>query len=616
MIGEFHFLRPAWLLALLPLTTLLWSHLRRRLSDHAWAAECDQALLPHVLAGGATAEQRDRSSFVLALGGVLSVLALAGPSWERAPQPVFRDPSALVMVLDLSRSMDAADVKPSRLARARFKIADLLQRRPSGQTALVVYAASAFAVTPLTDDTRTILSQLPALSTDIMPAQGSRLDLALEKAAELLRQAGAARGDVLVFTDGTTDAQAAVIEERLPRYPFKLSIIAVGTEEGAPVGSDARHFLKDKAGRLVVSRLAPDALSRLARRGRGVFEILRVDDRDLEQVLAVLTRERDLRASDQRRLASDLWLDRGPWLLLPVLALALAGFRRGVLAMCLLALAPLPRPAEALEWRDLWLRADQQGAHALAQGEPERAAALFSDPQWRAAAEYRAGRYEAAAETLARQQDPRSLYNRSNALARLGRYQEAIEGYEAVLEADPDDEDARYNRDLLLERMAQPPPQSQAGGGDSQDQQAADGERGSESELARDHRSDGTQGSAGAGDDAREPQPADTDGETREAPAGEEEAGGAAADASEQPTGPESAGAARARRSRPPTPEEAAPGGEDATLAEPTEDEATRATEQWLRRIPDDPGGLLRRKFLYQYKRELPSYDGTVDDPW
>ncbi|MEN8261658.1 MAG: VWA domain-containing protein, partial [Pseudomonadota bacterium] len=177
-MAEFHFLRPLWFLAILPLVLLLWFLWRRNRRAGQWATVCDARLLPHILI------QRNgrRSPWPLTLfatGGVLAVTALAGPAWEQLPTPVFRTESYLVIALDLSRSMDAADIKPSRLIRARYKLADILELRTEGQTALIVYAAVAFTVPPLTDDTATIASQLPALTTGLVPVQGSHAGRAL-----------------------------------------------------------------------------------------------------------------------------------------------------------------------------------------------------------------------------------------------------------------------------------------------------------------------------------------------------------------------------------------------------------------------------------------------------
>ncbi|MEE8320761.1 MAG: VWA domain-containing protein, partial [Gammaproteobacteria bacterium] len=198
--SQFHFLRPLWLLALIPLIIVIWMLAVRKLGSRSWETVCDAELLPFILIGRSI-QTRRWSLGLIGSCGLLAILSLAGPTWEQLPQPVFQSQSALVIALDLSRSMEASDIKPSRLERARFKIADLLKLRQEGQTALLVYAGEAFTVTPLTDDTKTIASQLPALTTLMMPAHGSDAGRALKKSEELLKQAGMGEGHILLVTD-------------------------------------------------------------------------------------------------------------------------------------------------------------------------------------------------------------------------------------------------------------------------------------------------------------------------------------------------------------------------------------------------------------------------------
>ena len=191
MPADFHWLRPEWLLAV-PLVVMVAILLgRRRLGAGNWEQVIDRALMPFVLSRAQGSGVTHRW-WLLAVGGVLAAVALAGPAWERIEQPVFRAEQALVIAVDLSRSMDAQDIVPSRLARARLKILDILERRKSGQTALLVYSANAFTVTPLTTDTDTVAALVNSLSTDIMPSRGSYPIVAMEKGRQLLDQAGAA----------------------------------------------------------------------------------------------------------------------------------------------------------------------------------------------------------------------------------------------------------------------------------------------------------------------------------------------------------------------------------------------------------------------------------------
>ncbi len=154
-MATFHFLRPEWLWGLLPLVGLLVLLAKRGANAHVWESVCDAHLIPHVLVGTTGAKSRS-PIILLGLSWTLGLVALAGPVWSQLPQPVFRAESALVIVLDVSRSMDAQDVAPSRLTRAKHKILDILQARQEGQTALVIFAGESFVVSPLTDDARTM----------------------------------------------------------------------------------------------------------------------------------------------------------------------------------------------------------------------------------------------------------------------------------------------------------------------------------------------------------------------------------------------------------------------------------------------------------------------------
>jgi len=154
-----------------------------------------------------------------------------------------------VILLDLSRSMDARDLKPSRLARARYKVEDLLARRGEGETALVVFAGAPFTVVPLTDDTKTIRSQLPALATDLMPVQGSNLAAAIDRGVALLKQAGSGRGRILVLADGVNGKGAEEAAARARRGGYPVSVIGVGTLEGAPIPTP-QGVLKDAGGNI------------------------------------------------------------------------------------------------------------------------------------------------------------------------------------------------------------------------------------------------------------------------------------------------------------------------------------------------------------------------------
>ncbi len=604
MLAEFHFIRPYWLLAFVPLVVFLVWFARRSLAIHRWRDVVDPALMPHMLIGAGHGTRR-RLTGALGLTGALMILALAGPAWERMPQPVFRSQDALVIALDLSRSMDATDVKPSRLARARYKISDILERRDEGQSALIVYAAEPYVVSPLTDDMRTIAAQLPALVTLLMPSQGSRADRALQKAGELLRQAGAVGGRVLLVTDGVNVDRDLSAASALLESGYRVSVLGVGTEEGGPIPGSG-GLIKRRDGSIVLARLEERGLREVATAGGGDYLRMTADETDVDRLLADVEVRRA--ETEETGLDADLWREEGPWLLFPLLLLVALAFRRGVVAVWLLAaLLPL-RPAEAFDWDNLWSRPDQRAAKLIAADDAAGAAELFEDPEWKGAAAYRAGDYEDSLAALEGLDGLDAKYNRGNALARLGLFDEAIAAYDEVLERDPEHRDARHNRDLLREQQNQQQQQQQQ-------QQQGDGEAqqdGDQSEQSgSDQQDDASDSESKQSESANESQQSKSDQGTPDQNGQQENPGESSG---ERDASPEQQQLRASDSAQPADEQDRADtddSNEEAAQRTPVgqsvdelPDEEAQAMEQWLRRIPDDPAGLLRRKFYYQYQQQ------------
>jgi Ca-activated chloride channel family protein len=607
IIDEFRLLRPWWLLALPVAIAIVVLVFRGRGAGGGWRRIVDASLQPYVLAAPET-EGEKRIPLIVALAAcAIAALALAGPTWERLPVPTFRSNDALVVALDLSRSMDAQDVRPSRLDRAKLKLLSLLDRRGGGETALVVFSAHAFTVTPLTTDTRTIASLVGALRTDIMPSRGSLPEAGLEKAATLLRQAGLNSGEILLLSDADTSPRSRELARELRAAGFPVSVLAVGTEEGAPIPNAEGGFLTDNAGQVVVPSLDLGGLQRLAAEGGGRFAQLSPDDRDLDALFPETAGvfEPTVSSEGASDYEADVWRESGIWLAVALLPLVALAFRRGWVCVWLAVLLLPLSDAQALEWPDLWKRSDQRGMDAMRDDDPERAAELFSDPAWRGAAEYRAGAFSASAETLARladSEDPEAHYNRGNALARSGQLEPAIASYERTLELNPEHEDAAYNKRLveeLLEQMQseqQNQQQSQQPNA-SEEQQADASGSGEQSDSGE---------SSGADENQAENQSASNDSQSQPGQGQSDQT--ESSDDFGDDQSPDSDLA-----------DESADPGDDAerqassqTAPEDLERWASdQAADQWLRRIPQDPGGLLRRKFLYQYQRLGVDQDGN-----
>ena len=583
----FRFLRPQWFLALLPLALLLWLLFFRKQGSRSWEAVCDERLLPHILIRK-PGRARRASLALTTLGGLLAVAALAGPAWEKLPQPVFTAGDALVIALDLTRSMDAGDVSPSRLERARFKIRDLMEKRAEGQTALLVYAGEAFVVTPLTDDVETIKSQLNALEPDIMPALGNRPDKAVHLSINLLRQAGMRQGHLLLLTDEADVEAAGESVGSLRNAGYRLSILGVGTSHGVPVPLPDGGFLKGRNGEIVIPVLDEKPLRQLAALGGGRYVRLTKDDSDVALLTDYFSGPSYGDEQTATTLEADVWREQGPWLVLCLLPLAALLFRRGVLALLLVA---GPGAVDAFDWDSLWLRNDQQGRRAMEAQNYEEAAELFDAPAWKSSAQYRAGNYQGALESLEGLNDVESHYNRGNSLARLGRYPEALAAYDRALAEAPEHADAQFNKELVereLERQQAQQQQSQ-----QQDQQQE------QNEDSQQPQEDGGQTAVGEQQAEQEQEPRTEQGQEQrqEAARQPEQRQEAARQPEEQPAQQQEAQQSPSRQQAEQNDQQLA---RNESL---TPDEEQQAVEQWLRRIPDDPSGLLRRKFLRQYQQ-------------
>ena len=572
-MDDFHFLRPLWLLAL-PLGPLLaWSLWRRLHEGMQWRDVCDPHLLRHLLVTP-TAARRKWPYWILIAATTVTLLALAGPAWERLEQPVYRMLNARAVVLDLSRSMDATDYQPSRLTRARFKAVDILRRSRDRPVGLAVFAADGFIITPLTEDANTIISLLPAVDTDIMPAQGSRPDLGLEAVLRMLERGGARRGEVILITDGVKGQRTKTQAAKLRAAGFRVSVLAAGTPEGGPIPVQGGGFFKQLDGGIVVAMTDYDALRAVAQAGGGRFASLSNDDSDIDHLLSSeipQPLDLDLQATER---TSETWRDRGPWLLLLLLPLAALGFRRGWLVLIPLGVAVMPMQARAIAWDDLWARPDQQAAGALARGDPARAASVARDPRWKGGALYRDQQYEEAADAFAGNDDPTAHYNRGNALARSGRLRDALAAYDTALETDPRHADALHNRTLVARLMEQLRQRSR--------QQQQDGQSGGHGQP---------EGDNAQNDASREQERRDDMDQNQER------------DGSREDAGRDDPGTATAQQAA------------GTPVDSPLTAEEQQAMAQWLRRIPDDPGGLLRRKFRLEYsKRRRERPQGT--DAW
>ncbi|NMP14771.1 VWA domain-containing protein [Thalassotalea sp. Y01] len=620
---EFHFIRPLWLIAFIGLVWVLWQVRRLRVSSSAWHRVIPSHLSSKLLSN--TENNRPVSIIPAALIGSLLIIAMAGPTWQKLPQPVYDVERGSVLVMDMSFSMLSTDIKPNRLTMARYKAMDLVEKIDEGEIGLIAYAGDAFTISPLTADINNIRLLLPSLSPQIMPELGSNPYPALILAEQMLQNAGHIKGDIYWVTDGVTQDEIDDINDFVDNSDHRINILAVGTAEGAPITLANGELMKDRRGNIVIPKLTSRRLEAFSDNSGGVFTVITADDSDLARLssLSALDAQKVLQSKQQNM--GDQWQEFGPYLLLIALPLALAYFRKGILLtpvlMVSLSSTFYSAPSSASLWDDLWRTKNQQGQQQFDKQDYQNAAQTFDDNQWRGSSYYRAGDYEKAVETFAKSDTVQANYNKANALAKLGKLEQAIAAYEQVISVDAEHQDALTNKTIVeqllqqqqqdnqdqsqdqnqdqqQQQQQQDQNQEQQGNDDSsdsnQDQSQQEQSQQDSSEQSDPGKSEQQQSQQQGDEDRNQDQSSDSDSGEQNKQQGEQ-------DQSEQ----EQQAAAQQQNSE----QQEQPEQQQQQQAALTDGEQQSQTEQQqkheqlLRRVTDDPQLLLRNKMRLEYQK-------------
>lgn len=608
MWADFHWLRPEYFWLLLP-TLLIWGLFAKlRQPQSAW----QHWIAPHLQKELLTvpAKQRQQSVvWLLLIIWLLSVIALAGPSWQRLPMPVFQLKKATVILMDMSMSMRATDLSPDRFTQARFKALDYIDGIKEGELALVSFAGDAFVISPLTQDHNNVRLLLPELSPDIMPVQGSNLEAALVLADQLLKQGGYVQGDVVLFTDGFASSDYTRLRELMDNWPHRLSVLAFGTAQGAPVRLSNGELLKDRQGAIVLPRVPLVQLQQLAELRSGVFAVAGSEDSDVEVLLALKPLDKKTDSDEQQKLFGDQWQDNAVYLIWLMLPFALWLHKRGALTVFVLVLF-MPK-AEAFEWSDLWQTQQQKAQASYQQGDYSSAWQNFEDPLWKGNAAYKAEDYAAAEQSYRQLDTADSLYNLGNSLAKQQKYQDAIDAYQQALTKNPELAKAQQNLDTVkkaLEQQKQQQEQQQKGEGEQKDQQQGD-----------------PSGEKGEGSESKEQSGQQSSQQSSEQQSGEQN--NDAASQKDQPPGQTEQQQKQQEQQQAAEQAEQNKEGKDSKEAQQqkaiSQDwpnanaEQRQQLDNLLRKVQDDPSLLLRRKMAIEYqKRRYDQPPAGVVEEW
>ncbi|RZO75518.1 MAG: VWA domain-containing protein [OM182 bacterium] len=568
ILRDFHFLRPEWFFAIIPMT-FVYLLLKYAVGKNSnWLKTIDPLLLPYLMDERKREISRSPLSLIIVCW-CLAIIAIAGPAWQKTERPLHERKDALVILFDLTKSMYAVDVSPNRLTRAHRKLQDLLIARTEGVTGLIVFAGDAHVVSPLTNDTDTIISMIPALTPSIMPGQGSQLTRALVRAIALFKDADVNSGRILIITDEIRDIANAQTIANTNRFSFPISLMSVGTETGAAISLNPDRpdagFLKDLDGNLVIAKVDLKKLQKFADAVGGRFARMTLMDEDIEYLLSPNGQisQTELRKTDRN---FDSWEEEGPWILLLLLPLASLAFRQNWLWTILVLFLIPSSKTYAIEWIDLWQTKDQQGFEALQQGDSEKALSLFKNPNWKASAFYRSGQYDNAEVEFSNIATTDGKYNLGNTLAKQGRLQEALDAYTEALLLDRNNEDAAFNKNLIENELNKRQQNQEQQSQEQKNQGQENQEQGNEEQQSQEQQNQEQENQEQGNEEQQSQEQENQEQENQEQQNQEQQ------------------------------------NQEIVQRNDSLGSEEERALEQWLRRIPDNPGGLLRRKFQRQYE--------------
>ena len=584
-----HFLRPEWAVAVIVFALVPVMVRFARSGAGAWRKVCDAPLLNALLVKS-KARSLFPQLFLLSVCWALAIFALCGPALEKLPQPTFKKGADVVYLLDISPLMGARDLKPSRMERAVFKLYDLLKRDAGSQSALILYAQTPFIAVPLTPDVKMIENVLPTVQAGLMGGTVPNLAAALDEAGDLLRQAKAVNGRAVVL-GAFGDAKAVKAAEALKKEGYTVSILGVGTQDGAPVQLADGNFATVN-GQAVLSTLPEKELRRIAHAGGGVYRTISLDESDIDALTAAETDG----ASDlsDGKIKADAWKDLGVYVTTLILPFMAFGFRRGWLGVLMLSLLPANAFAG---WSDFWQREDYKAAVRMTQGQKPESADVFSDDAWKGAAQYKLGDYQASADSFAQSGGTEELYNYGNALAHAGKIQDAIKAYDTVLKQNPNHADAAFNKKYLEQKQQQNQQQNQP----QNQQQNQQRQQGAQNNQQQNGQND--QNSQNKQNPNRQSQNQNRQSQNRQdekrsneqnEQSGQNEQNGRrrqGANDEKRQSRPHSAEQRKAEQKR---------DGEQIDVpksaAERREEQAKQEQRQWLSVIDDDPSGLLRER--------------------
>lgn len=468
LLTNFNFAQPWWLsgLILIPFGWVWNKYWRNKhITFSGLNKFIDAKLLPHLITVGQQKSSTKNIGLIYSALVCSIIIALANPRWSYKEFEAFQPTASMVVLLDLSATMNADDVIPSRIVRARQMLEDLLNLSQRLKIGLIGFAGNPHLISPISDDINTIKTYVAALDTDLTNMQGNGLAQSLHMAAELLAHEPGEKKSILLLSAGdfVDDALPEQIS-RLSSAHIQVHVVGIGTEIGAPY-IDNNGVLHKSKGKIVTSKLNVALLKEIAQRGHGIYTQVSTNDNGLRAIL-----RKAEQTPDNTHLAAGKirqWNDQYSWFVLIAAGLFLYLMQQRVLYVIFIfvGLGLNSSNVQAMTWRELFVNANQRGQEAYVAGNFNEAAQIFTDAYNKGVALYRAGQFAQAEQAFNQVQNQRmqnaATYNAGNAQMQQRKWSEAIDSYESVLANDPDNFAAQHNLEIARKMLEKEPKKNQ-----------------------------------------------------------------------------------------------------------------------------------------------------------
>lgn len=420
-LQNFHFLRPWVLLFFIIPIGVYFKNLSFSNRGSSWENICDKKLLGFLLVSDKKLKKISIKKFIYSCL-IATVLAAAGPCWQKTEIPTFEIENPTMFVLSLAQDMQLTDITPSRLERAKFMISDITENVPEGQFGLEVYSQEPYVITPLTNDVKIIKSLLPQIVPNIVPDSGDRLDRAIALTLERFKSANFTSGNIVIFASDVGQRLDLALDKVKEAASLNYAINIVDT-----------------------SYSGNEKLQMLAEKSKGVY--FKLKDGNMQKLLDSLHQVDEDKIKLSQNLRSN-YLDYGYYLVFISLLCMLPFFRRGLLVLLFFCCFISPAYASFL------LNDNQEGLLLFKGGQYEMALNKFKDSVWRGVTLYKLNKNEDALKEFSKEKNNETaIYNKGVVLTKLCQYTDALAAFNEVLKINPNNDDALYNRQVLDELL-------------------------------------------------------------------------------------------------------------------------------------------------------------------